>query len=363
MQRCSSWVFVGAIPLLFLGFACTPLQAASIELGGGGCDIKLSGEIVEGDAAKLRAALSEAERLNALGEPNSRLTLCLDSPGGSFTEALEMIDAMRRSQESIFYDMSTYVDAETQCYSACALVFLAGSSLSDYDIEPFRTMHVRAKLGLHAPFGTQGTVVSQQAADAYFKAGMSAVTKLMKTLGQELLPDSLRLEMLAHMGGGSDVFEIDTIDKAGRWNIGLAGYEPARALTTQLAMQGCSNKRGWTAGYEADEVTYDDSHEAVDDVEAPRPISSDTTKDGVRRLVLFSDGPLSDCIISAQLEGNGLLLDIRVGENIDKEEGVPGETPSWYLFSPTMMLAMVPAGPGNDLGTEIPKALDAHPVP
>jgi hypothetical protein len=321
-----------AAPLL-LGLACTPLQAATIELGDGKpCGIKLSGEIVEGDAERLKGAIEKHDR----GYSVSAL-LCLDSPGGSFAEGLAMVKTIVEAGH-----IASYIDDGAQCYSACALVFLAGSvGEGGYESPPDRTMHVRAKLGLHAPFGAEGVASSEQAAKAYYDAGLGAVNALMDTLPQDLLPDSLRRQMMQHMGGESDIFEIDTLDQAGRWKIKLAGYQPPQTLTAQMAQQGCHNKDSWESG-----------EEAVGDGGRPAPpLPSDTTKDGLRRLTIKEwygpEGGL-DCFITARSGKTGLLIDIDIESTDEYEVRDPGLTPSWYLFSPAMKLAAIPVGPSSD---------------
>jgi hypothetical protein len=338
-MQASQLTVLPAIALL-LGLS-SPAQAAAIEfVNGPVCRFTLVGEIEPGDADKLRALIESQQtalhnaaiegRNIKVGPP----ALCLDSPGGSFSEGIALAEAVLAT-----HHLETYIDAGAQCYSACALVFLAGSEAVEAERSSLRLMHVRGKLGLHAPFGASGEVSDPQAAANYFKAGLLAVKALMQALGQRLLPDSLRLEMLSHLGGEQDFFEIDTIDKAGRWNISLAGYRPPSSLTRRMVSQGCVNTNSWSEDGSSGEVHEDYT------------LKSDKTRDGTRRIVIeqgFAAEGMSDCIVTAATAGEKLYVDIGIGEAGDYE-GYPGITPVWHMLPPETKLQDLPLGTGDDL--------------
>ncbi len=127
----------------------TPLSAAQIDVLDAhpeGCTAMLTGQITAGDADLLRA------RLIGPGERplyfNVTVTLCLDSPGGSFLEGLAMARHMREA------GIATHVPAGATCLSACALAFMGGSQLGFEDgiTRRFsRSLHASARLGFHAP--------------------------------------------------------------------------------------------------------------------------------------------------------------------------------------------------------------------
>ncbi|WP_144433423.1 hypothetical protein [Alcaligenes faecalis] len=74
------------------------------------------GEIVEGDAARLKAVLT----LNAMNS-YGYFALVLDSPGGSVLDAFEIAQVMDE------YYVNTYIRPGDECVSACAaIVFIAG---------------------------------------------------------------------------------------------------------------------------------------------------------------------------------------------------------------------------------------------
>lgn len=99
------------------GLFLSILLAASAQAGTlgpsghSGCDFAFRGQIEPGDAALLEP----------IGGSYDGVTLCLDSPGGSFAEGMAMFEAIR--------DMNiiTRIPAGWRCESTCAFAFMAGS--------------------------------------------------------------------------------------------------------------------------------------------------------------------------------------------------------------------------------------------
>lgn len=157
--------------LILLASLCSPSQAAELRvvnrdtlplarIAAGECSVLLSGPIKPGDAARLESLLASDQ---VKGEPRpfnltfifdanepKATSLCLDSKGRSFAEALELIRVIQE------WHLVTVVPARATCLSACAMAFLAGhiaSFTTDGGQEsPYRVLHVSATLGFHAPF-------------------------------------------------------------------------------------------------------------------------------------------------------------------------------------------------------------------
>ena len=109
----------------------------------------LAGKIVSGDFDRFYAL---ARDLNLTAKPNSGepvntavSALCLDSPGGKWIEGRQIALFVHK------YGIATRVLAGTECYSSCALVFMAGRSLGGEVDGPRRILHVQGRLGSHAP--------------------------------------------------------------------------------------------------------------------------------------------------------------------------------------------------------------------
>ncbi|KHQ54222.1 hypothetical protein [Mameliella alba] len=102
----------------------------------------LSGQIVDGDTNRLRAILPPGQ--NAFDRALIHTRLCLDSPGGSFPEGLDLATYLGET------GISTHVAAQDSCLSTCALAFLGGTQFWAEDGLPSnrsRSMHVTATLG------------------------------------------------------------------------------------------------------------------------------------------------------------------------------------------------------------------------
>ncbi len=184
----------------------------------------MRGEIVEGDAARLRALITEeanGNRSEMFGQG-----LSMDSPGGSLDAAIALADEIWTN------GMTTYIHAGKRCLSGCALAFMAGRhpETDEYSIRR-RFMHPTALLGFHAPFALADTsnipadVAKLLLPDAE-RGGSIAASKLVKLAVDGILSSSL-VEALLQIDKDNFLY-IDTVDKAGRWQIGVLGETPLR---------------------------------------------------------------------------------------------------------------------------------------
>ncbi len=98
--------------------------------------IQLKGEIKSGDA----------EEFERLIEGQSKLTLVLDSPGGLVREALRIGATIR------LRNFATMVTADSECYSACGLVWLASER---------RYMAETSQIGFHAAYRQVGDYLEE----------------------------------------------------------------------------------------------------------------------------------------------------------------------------------------------------------
>ncbi len=122
-------VFAAAFVLLAFFCAHFDAQAATIVIQSDklyfedepGCTVKLTGEIVDGDLATLKAAFARGGN----GSDTLAGYLCLNSPGGSYQEGLRIADWM------LSQAISTVVQAKDICFSACAIIFMTGGSFED----------------------------------------------------------------------------------------------------------------------------------------------------------------------------------------------------------------------------------------
>ena len=115
-----------------------------------------------------------------------------------------------------------------------------------------RRMHYTAILGFHRPFielpklsGLPNKVISSA-----FDAGVVMIAKYLELASKKdeftdivLVPMSLIIEMLLHER--NNMFLIDTVNKAGRWNIDVFGLEPFKEWSDEMMYNACENIIAW----------------------------------------------------------------------------------------------------------------------
>src|SRR5436853_5617165 len=105
------------------------------------CAFSLDGPIVNGDSNKLRNAISRS-RIDRYDERT--FSICLKSNGGSYAEGLKVAELV------FSRGLSTVIEYGSECYSACAIIFMAG--VMPEQIGPMRKLSVGGVLGFHAPY-------------------------------------------------------------------------------------------------------------------------------------------------------------------------------------------------------------------
>lgn len=192
------------------------------------CNLRIKGDIVDGDLQRLQGAVRRSGR-----GPGDQFDLCLDSRGGSFIEALKIVEYLLNGEGQ---GIATIIESKAECLSACALVFMAGTSKSDHGLYPLRSLHAQGRLGFHAPFIPRDAIAkgshSAETVLSAYRAALSATQKIIALLGRSgeiegryqeepWMKSSLIQTMLAQ--GENEMLMIDTVDKAGRWAIEIYG--------------------------------------------------------------------------------------------------------------------------------------------
>jgi hypothetical protein len=225
-----------------------PAQAADITMGDD-CDIRLSGQIVKGDADRFGALMD--------GAACTYSTLHLSSPGGSVTEALAIPQHFSRT--------TTVIDAEQTCLSACALIFMAGHTCAGapYTCQPTRRMHPTATLGFHAPFLQPDQKQQLVPLDLSFSAALDIFAQIQSTFSklssvvastgykQAMIHPDLFAQMFSTPP--QEFYTITTNDQFYSFDIGLMDDIPntaTPAFDRQRAATLCYNMlystyRGW----------------------------------------------------------------------------------------------------------------------
>jgi len=189
---------------------CAEIIAATDPL----CRLQFTGSIEAGDAHRL------SDRLYPLDLSYERL--CLDSPGGSFTEAVALAEMLYRR------GIVTVVGDGMACLGACGFVFMGG-----HEVEWVFSTRVRGARDdwppperiLHAG-GILGFAVTAGADDDAGET-LVAIRRLLEpdtdsSSGAPLVSPDL---MALALGTSETPVLVDTIDKALRWGIEIAPFE------------------------------------------------------------------------------------------------------------------------------------------
>lgn len=301
------------------------LQAGSVErVSTAECDVRFRGAIEQGDAQRIQAIIEsipdgQLVSISDLGSnkpvrpiPAGRVRsyfevannfhfarLCLASEGGDYNEAIKIIEALMS-----FNGVATIVEANTECLSACALVFLSGHRRSSGTlIAPYRRLHIRGKLGFHAPFlPTEGATENQKLIQRSYAAGVQAVAKILG-FRTELFPKGLLVEMLKRAPG--EFFVVDSVWQAGAWKIGLFGYRLPNPKSESDLFIACKDDEEWES------LGRSDNGEQPDEDLVRKQVN---LQPGFRRWTFGSVGfeATQNCIVDVQSMGSsGFMIAVR----------------------------------------------------
>jgi len=172
--------------------------------------------------------------------------LCLDSPGGSLSEALTLTAWMKDNA------LATKVTAKARCLSACALVFMAGSAWPVEGRSAFfwRVLEPGGRLGSHAPSLTvpDGNYTQSTVAEAY-NVSTRAISRIIADLAMrsDLTGQALSLSLLGQMLATppASMLVIDSVDQAGRWDIAVPAAKGAWPPSPEDLSRICVNAQAW----------------------------------------------------------------------------------------------------------------------
>ncbi len=200
-------------------------------------EILLSGPIVAEDTERLR------DLTDGLMTFGGASRLRLNSPGGSFREAMTLSNLVRD------LGLITYVGAGDECLSACALVFMSGTEGGgDGSHMINRIMNHQATIGFHAPFTLNRDLEIPAEARALLmidaeRNAMEAGSALVRMAVDGRMPTHL-VEALM-LVDQTEFLRADTVDRAGLWAIEIENALPMRTLDHERLESYCSNVFAW----------------------------------------------------------------------------------------------------------------------
>jgi hypothetical protein len=240
------------IPLVLILAEASSPRAASFQANpSANCAISLVGEIVEGDFDKFKTLTGEKKLSN--GSEGSEVeniydeALCLDSLGGNYFEG-RLIANFVHEQAIV-----TRVLKGSECYSACALIFMAGRVRGDEIDGPAKFLSVNGKLGFHAPYFTfdDNATFSGKEVKAFSGLQNLLVADLIRFGSfasvfnfRPNIPASLLIDI--YRSKPSELSLVDTIDKAVRWGIDLEDIEVKIKMSKEQEVHLCLNFQAWS---------------------------------------------------------------------------------------------------------------------
>jgi hypothetical protein len=334
------------------------------------CNIRMDGEIVDGDAARFDQFLaSVADRIeedpDILGNPRIA-TLCLDSEGGSLDAAVRIAEAIRKDRPFTMRKgipfVATRLGANARCESACAIIFMAGT-YDDFEgpASPMRSMHPTARLGFHAPALSvpRGDYREVFVSTAY-NTSISAIASILRVLNVGADPDGrlysgsgpwmvapLLEAMLATPP--SQMRYVETVDDAGRWGIPIFPIVQ-KEFGLRTAYHACINRSAWgrnRPSYTPSELEFGNVSE--------RSVQGSSFDFRVRRLfVVLNELDGEYCEITARENGNASLTlqpDVSAG-GVALDRTAPGDTMPvsmgsraiWFYDANTPLNTLAPEG-------------------
>ncbi len=252
-----------------LGLLCTQAQAAELTRGGDdymGCIATLSGPIVKGDADRLASLLPDLQReidaayaaeqgiqsSDSFSLGFQAMRLCLNSPGGSLSEAIRMGDILHDQA------LGTAVPRGARCESACAVLFLSGTEMITGDglLGANRVMHATSRLGFHAPsLAVPDNTYSKDQVERAYKIAIAGLGALSQRKHAWQLSDSLLTTILTTPPEAMTY--VETTFDAGRLNIPVVGTVYPDKVTPLAAANACTKNFAYLQGVDPDyQTTY-----------------------------------------------------------------------------------------------------------
>ncbi len=223
------------------------------------CAVELNGEFVAGDFEKFKIAASYKKLDDRIGdgelENSYNEALCLNSPGGSYLEGRLIANFVHE------YAIPTRINKGSECFSACAIVFMAGRVRGDEFDNPARQLNVHAKLGFHAPFWNFDD--NAQFSGKEVKMLTEAIHQMTAdfirfgsfTSAFSFRPD-ISASLLADMYGSksNELAILDTVDEVARWGVDLEGASFITPRDKRAAVQLCLNFQAWSKDHSANTI-------------------------------------------------------------------------------------------------------------
>jgi hypothetical protein len=334
----------------FVQLMDTPIE---VDLRATGvCSASLSGVIAAGDADKLQ---SYVDLMKPFFDPASDapqqfegyngdgLTLCISGPGGSYSEALKIIEILSESL------IDTVVPENAQCLSACAVAFMGGFYGDEASRSPAREIKPGADLGFHAPaIAISGnSPMPPQMVEAAYETALSDIQGVLTTLlvnfnfsNDPRMRPSLFAEMLGTPP--DEMFHVTTIDQIGRWSINFDdGENDSLNFSEANLIQVCKNLESWRTDRTSISTAEYSSAGDFPEVTVEQVENISEYNDNTIYKYTISDGMFNtECTFHVpsgiqRVEDNAIRVEVYSEDDMLREDVWPY---TWQYLNPTMTL-------------------------
>ena len=317
------------------------------------CKIVIAGELIAGDYDEF-VALAGSQFPAEVLESTADNTVCLDSPGGNLAEGVKF--ARHFYKEGV----GTVVGDDAECHSACAIMFMMGTAQGGEVAFANRKMHVSGTIGFHRPYlpvpaGPQVDVaILALAYDSAFQDALDLIAignSKAPWTSEPMMKSDLMQAMLEHVG--NDIYLIDTVDKAARFEIDLVGAELSPTLTEEAAFYACHNALQWQHSLSEEDITY--TAERAEPMTGYRTVQSISARPGTTafQVIGVKDGYASHRCVVTETERRVFAcgVDDYTGTSLGAGECGPGDYESKLahvrplaLYNPNTLLASLREG-------------------
>lgn len=210
-----------------------------------GCTHRFDGIVETGDLAQYQAIPTDPQAV-----------ICLDSPGGALLEGIAIAEHLRD------VGIGTRLEDGATCESACSVIFMSGTyfaegeDLEDWERgrQPWRSLHPTARLGFHAPRLTvEAGQYNEETVTLAYDIALKTLSEFSRRLIQTGPDDGYNAvmfdpDLFSEMIGTphDTMFHIDTVDKAGRYQIPVGPVPAPTAPDRTQLIHGCANFWAWT---------------------------------------------------------------------------------------------------------------------
>lgn len=221
--------------------------------------VSLNGSIQPGDSNRLKELFTK--ELPDYFPDSSYVSIYMNSEGGSFTEALNLIDT--------FSDLriSTFIENGAICFSACALAFMGGSGIVANEFRVLRSIEPGGKLGFHAPslaLPKSGVVPTELLQSSYATA-LEAISGVFERRESHGIQSSLIQKMIATPP--SEIYVLETVDDFARWQIDVEMNEDKWIPDTRDIARICTQYDAWLNGQSIFEIEQNSARQNAPDMQ------------------------------------------------------------------------------------------------